>query len=387
MSKAIVLELLARGVKIPAPEAVHIEDVDVEQFGVAVTIYPGTVIRGRTTRIGAKSKLGAGGGAYVENAQFGENVTAAQGYYRDCTLLDGVKCRTGAEIREGCLLEEGAELGHNVGLKQSILMPNVVAGSLINFCDSLMAGGTSRRDHSEIGSAMALYNYTPNGDKFASLFGDVPRGVFLREAPIFIGGQTQIVSPVWVDYGSVIAAGSKLSHNLGPGRLFVSAASRGSDRPFDPALITRPDAKIRESLRYIKNLEALRAWYHQVRIPAYRAAGRGDELMRFALVRIESGIAERQKRLGQFIEKLPKSLELHRQLDNADEVAAHCRALAHKDAHPISFELGPSPVLSELGEALAKAMRSGHSYLEAIAGLEKTRVFLCDRRRSLVIRQ
>lgn len=149
MSSAIVLELMARGVNIPAPESVVIEDVEIKHFGKGLTIYPGTVIRGRETRLGANSSVGAGGGAYIENAQFGENVTAAQGYYRDCTLLDGVKCRTGAEIREGCLLEEGSEIGHNVGLKQSILMPNVVAGSLINCCDVLMAGGTSRRNHSE----------------------------------------------------------------------------------------------------------------------------------------------------------------------------------------------------------------------------------------------
>mgnify|MGYP000612120586 CR=1 FL=1 len=87
-------------------------------------------------------------------------------------------------------------------------MPWVIAGSLVNFCDALVAGGTSRRNHSEIGSTMALYNFTPRGDKFASLFGDVPRGVFLQEPRIFVGGQTQIVSPVKVGYGAVLAAGA-----------------------------------------------------------------------------------------------------------------------------------------------------------------------------------
>ena len=89
----------------------------------------------------------------------------------------------GAQVREGCLLEEEANGAHCVGLKQTILFPFVTLGSLINFCDCLMAGGTSRKDHSEVGSSYIHFNYTPDGDKTtASLFGDVPRGVMLEPA-------------------------------------------------------------------------------------------------------------------------------------------------------------------------------------------------------------
>ena len=58
----------------------------------------------------------------------------------------------GAQVREGCILEEEANGAHCVGIKQTILFPFVTLGSLINFCDCLMAGGTSRKDHSEAGS-------------------------------------------------------------------------------------------------------------------------------------------------------------------------------------------------------------------------------------------
>ncbi len=50
----------------------------------------------------------------------------------------------GAEVREGCLLEEETSGAHAVGLKQTILFPFVTLGSLVNFCDCLMAGGTGR---------------------------------------------------------------------------------------------------------------------------------------------------------------------------------------------------------------------------------------------------
>lgn len=75
-----------------------------------------------------------------------------------------------------------------MGLKQTILFPFVTLGSLINFCDVFMAGGTSRRDHSEVGSSYIHFNYTPRGDKATpSLVGDVPRGVMLNKEPFFSG--------------------------------------------------------------------------------------------------------------------------------------------------------------------------------------------------------
>jgi bifunctional UDP-N-acetylglucosamine pyrophosphorylase/glucosamine-1-phosphate N-acetyltransferase len=93
-------------------------------------------------------------------------------------------------VRAGTIFEEQASIAHTVGLKQTILFPFVTLGSLINFCDCFMAGGTSRENHSEVGSSYIHFNYTPNQDKAtASLIGDVPHGVMLNQNPIFLGGQ------------------------------------------------------------------------------------------------------------------------------------------------------------------------------------------------------
>ena len=82
---------------------------------------------------------------------------------------------SGAHVRAGTLLEEEFDGAHAVGLKQTLFLPFVTAGSLINFCDALMAGGTSRKNHSEIGSSYIHFNYTPHRDKATpSLVGDVP---------------------------------------------------------------------------------------------------------------------------------------------------------------------------------------------------------------------
>lgn len=59
-----------------------------------------------------------------------------------------------------------------------------------------MAGGTSRKDHSEVGSSYIHFNFTPDGDKTTpSLIGDVPRGEMLNQTPIFLGRQ----GVLWLD--------------------------------------------------------------------------------------------------------------------------------------------------------------------------------------------
>jgi NDP-sugar pyrophosphorylase family protein len=52
---------------------------------------------------------------------FGTGVEAGAGSYTDCVMLDGVRVRGFEEIRNGTILEEEVEIGHNVGLKNSIL--------------------------------------------------------------------------------------------------------------------------------------------------------------------------------------------------------------------------------------------------------------------------
>jgi bifunctional UDP-N-acetylglucosamine pyrophosphorylase/glucosamine-1-phosphate N-acetyltransferase len=92
-----------------------------------------------------------------------------------------------------------------------------------------MAGGTSRKNHSEVGSSYIHFNYTPNQDKAtASLIGDVPKGVMLNQNPIFLGGQGGLVGPCRIAYGTVIAAGSVYRKDqLTPDRLVFDGRGRG----------------------------------------------------------------------------------------------------------------------------------------------------------------
>ncbi|WP_054689585.1 hypothetical protein [Desulfosarcina cetonica] len=215
-------------------------------------------------------------------------------------------------------------------MKQTILFPFVTLGSLINFCDCLMAGGTSRDNHSEVGSSYIHFNYTPNQDKAtASLIGDVPNGVMLNQAPIFLGGQGGLVGPCRVAFGTVIAAGSIYRKDqLKPDRLVFEGGGRGGSVPYTTGIYRSVKRQVMNNFVYLGNLVALMAWYTHV-----RSRFVGDfyplELHKGLVDTLNSAIAERVKRFGSFCEKL--DLSKQRYLEQMGE-GASATLLRQKEA-------------------------------------------------------
>src|SRR5690606_7218348 len=186
-------------------------DVSLERVCSGVVLHPGSRVSGARTFLGPGAEVGVEGPATLVDAVLGAGARVDAGYVEGAVLLAKARAGWGAHLRPGTLLEEEASTAHCVGLKHTILLSFVTLGSLINFCDVLMAGGTSRRDHSEVGSGFIHFNFTPwgeHGDKATpTLVGDVAHGVFLRERRIFLGGAGGMVGPGRVGYGSVTAAG------------------------------------------------------------------------------------------------------------------------------------------------------------------------------------
>ena len=207
---SIAKKLADRGVIIPCPEQVMVgAEVSLDHIAPGVVLNPGTRILGADTSIGPDSILSGETPATVNNCQLAARVELKGGYYTHAVFLDGANMGCGSHVRPGTILEEQASAAHTVGFKQTILFPYAVTGSLINFCDALLAGGTSRKNHSEIGSSYIHFNFTPRGDKATpSLAGDVPSGVMLDQPPIFLGGQGGLVGPVKIAYGTIVAAGT-----------------------------------------------------------------------------------------------------------------------------------------------------------------------------------
>jgi UDP-N-acetylglucosamine/UDP-N-acetylgalactosamine diphosphorylase len=317
-----VLALTAKGVKIPCPHSVEIgDDVTVERIsGKGVVFHSGTKVFGGKTVIGSGVVLGHEAPLTAVDCVIGPGVELKGGYCRGSLFLDGAAVGSGAQVREGCILEEGARGGHCVGLKQTILFPFVTLGSLVNFCDCLMAGGTSKKDHSEVGSSYIHFNYTPEQDKATpSLIGDVPQGVMVNRPPIFLGGQGGAVGPVRIGYGTVVKAGTILRKDVAGGKL-VGGGTPATERvrrahPGDRR------RKIRNNILYLANLVALREWYERIRGLFFERSELGAEMKQGALVILEGALDERLRRLREFID-ITKERDTSFREPRWDEVAA-----------------------------------------------------------------
>jgi UDP-N-acetylglucosamine/UDP-N-acetylgalactosamine diphosphorylase len=303
---------------MPCPASVEVgSEVDPERIAPGVRIHTGCRIQGSRTSIGPGSVLGAEAPVTVEDCQLGRKVALKGGTFAGATFLDGSSMGSCAHIRPGTLLEEEANGAHAVGLKQTVFLPFVTAGSLINFCDALMAGGTSRKNHSEIGSSYIHFNFTPHQDKATpSLIGDVPRGVMLDQAPIFLGGQGGLVGPVRIAYGSVIPAGLICRQDiLEEHQLYAmppAPAPTGS-RAFRAGAYRAIQRVVTNNLIYIGNIQALKLWYGLVRKRLMSTDPFSQACYDGAWGQIDAVIKERIKRLKELAEKMVRSLEVARQ--------------------------------------------------------------------------
>ena len=343
---------------MPDPGSVYVAgDVDPDRVsGDGVTIHPGCRISGPETVISAGVSLGAEGPVTIKNVRLGVGASIAAGYAVNSVLLEGASLGLGAHVRDACLLEEQSGGAHTVGLKQTILLPFVTLGSLINFCDCLMAGGTSRSDHSEVGSSYIHFNFTPDGNKTtASLFGDVPRGVMLDQPAIFLGGQGGAVGPVYTGFGTVVGAGSVLrSDVLDDGMLVTVDDPPGRVRPAGKHSYRQLGRIIARNLTYVGSLDALEAWYRGVRRPFFTTQALGEHVWQGALAALASGRAERLKRIKTLVGHLDDSDDGRRQLRE------HVVGLL--DLFGTPDEGVPEALAAELDAAVG-------GYLEAIRGL------------------
>jgi len=315
--------LLQRGVRMPAPEAVVLEDLDPRRIAPGVTLHPGTTLRGRRTLLGQGTELGLAGGGCFQDIGCGPRVRLWGGHHQEAVYLDDVQLRGHAEVRAGTLIEEACQGGQHLGFKMTVLLSNTVVGSLVNFCDAIVAGGTSAERHSEIGSCTALYNYSPQGDKWASIFGDPFDGLVERSAPVFVGGQTQVVSPVRIGPGTVIPAGGAVRRDVPGGRIYAEAGPV-MDQPFEVGLYGPLRRKLDTTFAFIGALAALAAWYELVRESWARGAQAPFHagLYRLAVEQLRAGVDERIGRLDRLVDKLPLSIEAHqRALESAEDAA------------------------------------------------------------------
>ena len=377
-----VRRLMEKGVRVPVPGSVDIGDeVSVDRIsGKDVTIHAGSRIRGSDTLIMAGACIGEEAPATVDNCHIGPGVRLKGGFFSGAVFLKGSSVGSSAHLRPGTILEEKATAAHAVGLKQSILFPYVTIGSLINFCDVLMCGGTGPRHHSEVGSSYIHFNFTPNQDKAtASLLGDVPQGVMLDREPIFLGGQGGLVGPCRLAFGTVIAAGTIYRKDeRRKGRLVSAAGGRGGSIPYTTGLYRSVKRVAANNIYYLANLLALGQWYRHTR-KLFIGADFDESLWKGLIAAVDADTVAHARQIGGFVGKLPASLEGLRRANEATAgnhlIAQHEEVIARWPEISIKInELrsygGNADLRERFLETLSRRMPlSGGDYLSTIHAL------------------
>jgi bifunctional UDP-N-acetylglucosamine pyrophosphorylase/glucosamine-1-phosphate N-acetyltransferase len=354
-----VAELRLRGVEVWGPERVYIDpEVPLDR------VEPGAIliqarVHGQRCYISSGSVIGTSGTAVLENSQIGEGAELGAGSYCGATLLAGAKVRGFAEIRPGTLVEEEAEVAHNVGLKNTIFTVAVVAGSNINFCDAFVTGGTSRQDHSEIGSGAVHFNFSPQRDKFGSLFGDAT-GVLLRSTRIFIGGNSGIVAPVTIAFGAVIPAGMVVRSDVAA-RQVHSSSEVGGGNAVDRGL----RRKLLSTAKLVGNLHALALWYRDV-----RSSGTSESegiLFEAAAEQIHANIAHRVREVDGTLGRIPINLR-------NDEESNHWRKeqqyiITRRDDIQRKLTQVPSMQVPKVFLDEYKSLRAGRTHIASLRAL------------------
>ncbi len=314
-------QLMDKGVKILNPESVLIgSEIDLNRISEKnVTIYPGVRITGAKTLICKGVVLGEEAPVTIKDCYVGPDTSLRGGFFQEACFAGKNSFGSSGHVRGGTILEEHSSAAHCVGLKQTILFPFVTLGSLINFCDCFMAGGTDKKNHSEVGSSYIHFNYTPNQDKATpSMMGNVYQGVFLNQNPIFLGGQGGLVGPCKIGFGCLTVAGSiirkdelKTDKLLLGGSLKEASITRGAHVYNNVARI------FNNNISYISSLIALLNWYREIRSMFARDFF-SKQLLSGMVLTLGKAIDERIKRLDEFICNLKKSNAIKKQKNIID---------------------------------------------------------------------
>ncbi len=181
---------MQEGVTILDPGTTYI-DADA-QLQPDTRIWPGTIIQG-SSRIGARCEIGPY--TVLESA----------------VVKDGARVGPFAHLRPGTVIEEGARIGNFVEIKKSTVGP----GSKINHLSYV--GDAHIGEAVNVGAGTITCNY----DGFSKFQTWIEDGVF-------VGSNVNLVAPVRVGRGAILAAGSTITEDVKPEALALARSQQMS---------------------------------------------------------------------------------------------------------------------------------------------------------------
>src|SRR5258706_2581565 len=155
-------------------------------------LWPGTIIQG-ATRIGSRCEIGPY--TILENA----------------VVKDGVRVGPFSRLRPGSVIEEKAHIGNFVEIKKS----TIGVGSKVNHLTYI--GDAHVGKDVNIGAGTITCNY----DGFSKF----PTRI---EDEVFVGSNANLVAPVKLGKGAIVAAGSTITEDVQPQALVVPRTRQGT---------------------------------------------------------------------------------------------------------------------------------------------------------------
>jgi bifunctional UDP-N-acetylglucosamine pyrophosphorylase/glucosamine-1-phosphate N-acetyltransferase len=187
--------LMAAGVTLLDPASTYIEPT--VTIGPDTIIYPGVTLEGVTT-------FGQGCTVYphcrLRNATLGDRVTVLDGsVICDSTVADDCTIGPYAHLRPGSRLHRKAKVGNFCEVKKAVIGEGAKVPHLAYIGDATLGARVN------IGAGTITCNF----DGFA-------KHPTVIEDEVFVGSNTNLVAPITVGKGAIIAAGSTITEQVPP---------------------------------------------------------------------------------------------------------------------------------------------------------------------------
>jgi bifunctional UDP-N-acetylglucosamine pyrophosphorylase/glucosamine-1-phosphate N-acetyltransferase len=184
---------MAAGATLLRPETITLDETVVLEMDTV--LEPFVTLLGKT-RVGSGSVIGQG--TVVKDSTFGKNVTVKPYCVIESAIVgDGASVGPFARLREGTDLAEGVHIGNFVETKKAVLKKGAKANHLTYL------GDTEIGERTNVGAGVITCNY----DGFAKNRTTIGRDVF-------VGSDVQLVAPVTIGDGAIIAAGTTVTEDV-----------------------------------------------------------------------------------------------------------------------------------------------------------------------------
>ena len=196
---------LAAGVTMKDPATTWI-DADVK-LGRDTVLYPHVTLEGRTT-VGEDTVIHSG--TRITDCVIGNRVEILDHcVLRESQVEDGAHLGPFAHLRPGALVRRQAKVGNFVEMKQAELGEGSKANHLSYLGDAVIGKGVN------IGAGTITCNYD-----------GVKKYQTVIEDDVFVGSDTQLIAPVKIGRGALIAAGTTVTQDVPPNGLAIGRAAQ-----------------------------------------------------------------------------------------------------------------------------------------------------------------